>query len=254
MVANPKLEALLPFVRGNMGLIFTNDDLAKVRTVVTEYKVPAGAKAQTIAPTDVFVPPGATGLDPGQTAFFQALNIATKIVKGSIEIVNQVHLIKKGDKITSSAVALLSKLDIKPFFYGIVALSVYENGSVYPAEVLDITPADLLAKFMNGVDKLRALSLAAKWPSELTLSFQIASGFRKLLALSLATNYQFKESEAFLKSAATAAAAPAAAAPAAAAGKKDDPKGGKPKDEPKKPKDEPKEEEEDGDLGLGLFG
>jgi len=252
MVANPKLEALLPFVRGNMGLIFTNDDLSKVRTVVTEYKVPAGAKAQTIAPTDVFVPPGATGLDPGQTAFFQALNIATKIVKGSIEIVNQVHLIKKGDKITSSAVALLAKLDIKPFFYGIVALSVYENGSVYPAEVLDITQADLLAKFMSGVDKLRALSLAAKWPSELTLSFQIASGFRKLLALSLATNYTFKESEAFLKSAATAAAAPAAAAPAA----KDDKKG-KPdaKEASKKPpKEEPKEEEEDADMGLGLFG
>jgi len=126
---------------------------------------------------------------------------------------------------------------------------------VYPAEVLDITQADLLAKFMNGVDKLRALSLAAKWPSELTLSFQIASGFRKLLALSLATTYTFKESEAFLKSAATAAAAPAAAAPAAAAGK-DDKKGGKDdkKGAAKAPKEEPKEEEEDGDMGLGLFG
>jgi large subunit ribosomal protein LP0 len=254
LVGNPKLEALLPFVRGNMGLIFTNDDLAKVRTIVTEYKVPAGAKAGTLAPSDVFVPPGATGLDPGQTAFFQALNIATKIVKGSIEIVAQVHLIKKGDKITSSAVALLAKLDIKPFFYGITALSVYENGSVYPAEVLDITQEDLLGRFMNGVSKLRALSLAAKWPSELTLSFQIASGFRKLLALSLATNYTFKESEAFLKSAATAAAAPAPAAAPAAKGGDDKKKGG---DDKKKEKEKPKEEpveEEDGDMGLGLFG
>lgn len=250
MVANPKLESLLQFVRGNMGLIFTNDDLTKVRTIVTDYKVPAGAKAGTLAPSDVFVPPGPTGLDPGQTGFFQALNIATKIVKGSIEIVAQVHLIKKGDKITSSAVALLSKLDIKPFFYGITALSVYENGSVYPAEVLDITQDDLLGRFMNGVSKLRALSLAAKWPSELTLSFQIASGFRKLLALSLATNYTFKESEAFLKAAATAAAAPAPAAAAKADDKKADKKAdAKPK------KEEPKvEEEEDADMGLGLFG
>jgi len=69
-VANPKLEALLPFVRGNMGLVFTNDDLQKIRQVITEYKVPAGAKSGTFAPTDVFVPPGATGLDPGQTGFF----------------------------------------------------------------------------------------------------------------------------------------------------------------------------------------
>lgn len=252
MVANPKLEALLPFVRGNMGLIFTNDDLSKIRTIVTEYKVPAGAKAGTLAPSDVFVPPGPTGLDPGQTGFFQALNIATKIVKGSIEIVAQVHLIKKGDKITSSAVALLSKLDIRPFFYGIVALSVYENGSVYPAEVLDITQEDLLGRFMNGVSKLRALSLAAKWPSELTIAFQIASGFRKLLALSLATSYTFKESEAFLKAAATAAAAPAAAP--AAADKGDDKKKGGDDKKKEKPKVEEPAEDEDADMGLGLFG
>ncbi len=46
MAANPKLEALLPFVRGNMGLIFTNDDLAKVRSIVTEYKVSGGAASK----------------------------------------------------------------------------------------------------------------------------------------------------------------------------------------------------------------
>jgi len=254
MEKNPRLEALLPHVRGNMGMIFTNDDLAKIRQIVTEYKVPAGAKSGTLAPSDVFVPPGPTGLDPGQTGFFQALNIATKIVKGSIEIVNQVHLIKKGDKVTSSAVALLAKLDIKPFFYGIVALQVYENGSVYPAQVLDITPDELLERFMKGVNTLRALSLAARWPSELTLPFQIASGFRKLLALSLATNYKFKEAEAFEKAAASGAAAPKAAPAAAKKDDKKDDKKGKPKD---KPKDEPKEDvsadEDDGPGVGGLF-
>jgi len=268
MVGNPKLESLLPFIRGNMGLIFTNDDLAKVRQIVTEYKVPAGAKSGTFAPSDVFVPPGPTGLDPGQTGFFQALNIATKIVKGSIEIVNQVHLIKKGDKISSSAVALLAKLDIKPFFYGIVALQVYENGSVYPADVLDITPDDLLNKFMNGVDKLRAISLAANWPSELTVSFSVAKAFRKLLALSLGTNYQFKESEAFLKAAAAGGGGGGGGggeSKAAAGGKGGDDKkkgGGDDKkkgggDDKKKAKDEPKEaaaeEEDDGVAVAGLF-
>jgi len=254
MEKNPRLEALLPHVRGNMGMIFTNYDLAKIRQIVTEYKVPAGAKSGTLAPSDVFVPPGPTGLDPGQTGFFQALNIATKIVKGSIEIVNQVHLIKKGDKVTSSAVALLAKLDIKPFFYGIVALQVYENGSVYPAQVLDITPDELLERFMKGVNTLRALSLAARWPSELTLPFQIASGFRKLLALSLATNYKFKEAEAFEKAAASGAAAPKAAPAAAKKDDKKDDKKGKPKDKPKdEPKDEPKEDEDDGPGVGGLF-
>jgi len=261
-VANPKLEALLPFVRGNMGLVFTNDDLHKVRQVITEYKVPAGAKSGTFAPTDVFVPPGPTGLDPGQTGFFQALNIATKIVRGTIEIVNQVHLIRKGDKITSSAVALLAKLDIKPFFYGIVVLHVYEHGSVYPASVLDVTQDELLGKFVGAANKLRALSLAARWPSELTLSYHMANGFRKLLALSLATNYKFKEAEALTKAAAAAPAKPAGGGGGDAkekGGDKGKDKGGdkgkgkeKEKEKEKKPDPEPEPEE---DVGVGyLFG
>jgi len=252
LAANPKLEAMLPFVRGNMGLVFTNDDLQKVRQVITEFKVPAGAKSGTFAPTDVFVPPGPTGLDPGQTGFFQALNIATKIVRGSIEIVNQVHLIKKGDKITSSAVALLAKLDIKPFFYGIVVQHVYENGAVYPASVLDVTQDELLAKFVGATNSLRALSLSARWPSELTLSYHMASGFRKLLALSLETKYSFKEAEALTK----AAAAPRAAPPAKKdEGKKDGDgkKAGKPDgDKPAKvEKVKPEEPAEDEDVGIG---
>jgi len=245
--ANPKLEGLLPLCRGNMGLVFTNGDLRQIRTAITSFKVPAAAKAGTLAPADVFVPPGPTGLDPGQTGFFQALNIATKIVKGSIEIISQVHLIKPGDKVTSSAVALLAKLDIKPFFYGCVVTHVYEDGSIYPSAVLDISEADLLKKFFNGVGKLTALSLGANWPSQLTLPVYVANAFRKLLAVSAATEYKFDMAEKLLKA---AAAAPKAAAPAPAAA----PAGGK-KEEPKKVEKKPEpEEEEDIGIGGGLFG
>jgi len=250
---NPKLEALLPYIIGNMGMVFTNEDMSQLRTVITSFKVPAGAKTGVTAPDDVFVPAGPTGMDPGQTAFFQALNIATKIARGAIEIINEVHLIKKGDKVTSSAVALLSKLDIKPFFYGVVVHGVYEDGSIFPVAVLDITQDDILAKFLNGVSQLTALSLAAGWPSQLTLPHYFANGFKKLLALSLAGVYSFKEADEFSKK---AAAAPkvVAAAPA----KADDKKGGKDdkKKEDKKKKEEeekPAEEEEDvGGVG-GLF-
>jgi large subunit ribosomal protein LP0 len=260
-VANPKLEGLLPFVRGNMGLVFTNDDLKKVRNIIVEFKTPAAAKSGTTAPTDVFVPAGPTGMDPGQTGFFQALNIPTKIVKGAVEIISEVHLIKAGDKVTSSAVALLGKLNIQPFFYGIKVFNCYEAGSVYPSHILDITEADLFAKFFNGVSKLTALSLAARVPNALTLPVYLANGFRKLLALSQSTSYKFKEADDFFaKGAAAAKAAPAAAAaaPAAAAGK-DAAKGkdagkGKPAEKPKK-EEAPPEEEDDGlGGGLDMFG
>jgi large subunit ribosomal protein LP0 len=255
IAANPKLEALLPCVRGNMGLIFTNGDLAKIRGIVTSNKVPAAAKSGTIAPVDVYVPAGPTGLDPGQTSFFQALNIATKIARGSIEIVANVHLIKKGDKVTSSAVALLGKLDIKPFFYGIIVTDVYENGSMYPVDILDITQAQLMDKFFGGVRRVAAIGLAIGYPTEASIGHTVASGFKKLLALSQSTGFDFAEAKAFFS---RAAAAPApSSAPAPSGGddkKKGGDKGGKKEKEVEKAA-EPVEEEEEVAGGFGgLFG
>jgi len=252
--SNPALEALLPFVRGNIGFVFTNSDLNAVRKIILENKVPAAAKQGSIAPIDVFVPPGPTGLDPGQTAFFQALNISTKIARGSIEIINQVHLIKTGEKVSSSHVALLSKLNINPFFYGIRVTHVYENGTVYGAEVLDLTKDDLRAKFFAGVRKIAALSLAIGYPTAASVPHVLGGAFRKLLYVSAASGYEFKEAKMFLE-AASSAPAPAAEKKAEApkaGGKAEAPKGGKGK---KEEVVEEKEEEEDDGGGMGgLFG
>ncbi|PIA59352.1 hypothetical protein AQUCO_00400322v1 [Aquilegia coerulea] len=89
---------LIPLLVGNVGLIFTKGDLKEVSEEVAKYKVGAPARVGLVAPIDVVVPPGNTGLDPSQTSFFQVLNIPTKINKGTVEIITPVELIKKGDK------------------------------------------------------------------------------------------------------------------------------------------------------------
>ena len=50
----------------------------------------------------------------------QALNIPTKINRGTVEIVSDVALITKGEKVGGSEATLLAKLGIKPFSYGLV--------------------------------------------------------------------------------------------------------------------------------------
>jgi len=247
-----KYEALLPLMRGNVGLVFTNDDLKSIRKLITENKRPAPARVGVVASNDVHVPSGPTGLDPGQTSFFQALNIATKIVKGTIEIINAVHLIKKNDKVTASHVALLGKLNILPFFHGFQVFSVYEDGFVYSAEVLDISNEDLLGKFFAGVSKVAAISLAIGFPTLAALPHYVNNTFKKMVSIALATDINFEqvkklkdllsnpEALAAAQAAAAASSAPAAsatAAPAAAA---------------KKVEEKPKEES-GGDLGFSLF-
>ena|SRR5271156_1979542 len=67
----PDYERLLPYVKGNVGFVFTNKDLKEVREKITANRVAAPARAGAIAPLDVFIPAINTGLDPSKTSFFQ---------------------------------------------------------------------------------------------------------------------------------------------------------------------------------------
>eukprot|EP00274_Cyanoptyche_gloeocystis_P002496 CAMPEP_0196651668 /NCGR_PEP_ID=MMETSP1086-20130531/688_1 /TAXON_ID=77921 /ORGANISM="Cyanoptyche gloeocystis , Strain SAG4.97" /LENGTH=324 /DNA_ID=CAMNT_0041981785 /DNA_START=92 /DNA_END=1066 /DNA_ORIENTATION=- len=250
---NPDLEKFLPYVKGNVGFIFTNRDLKDIRDRILANKVGAPAKAGSIAPCDVFVPAGGTGMDPSQTSFFQALNIATKINKGQVEIVNPVHLVKKGEKVGSSEATLLTKLNINPFSYGLVVLSVYDNGSVFTPEGLDITEDDLLKKFQSGLATITAFSLGASFPTAVAVPHVIMNGYKNVLSVALATGYSFPRADKLKEllsdpakmAALAAAAAASSAAPAAAAA-------APAKEEKKEEKKEEPEEEED--FGLDLFG
>merc|ERR1711983_380294 len=159
---NPDLERLLPFIKMNVGFVFTKEDLIEVRDMLLANKVRAPAKAGALAPVDVVVPAQNTGMGPEKTSFFQALAIPTKITKGTIEIIKDVDIIKAGDRVGMSEATLLNMLKISPFSYGLVISKVYDSGSVFDPEILDITDADLLAKFSSGVRNVAALSLAIK--------------------------------------------------------------------------------------------
>jgi len=211
------LACLIPLVRGNVGFVFTNADMGTIRDLVVENKVPAAARPGVIAPVDVFIPAGPTGLDPGQTPFFQALNIGTKISRGAIDIINKVHLIQAGEKVSPSAVALLGKLDVKPFFFGITVKMVYNDGSTFSPDVLDLTDAILIGSFFQSVNAVAALSLEVGIPTLASVRHSFINGFKKILAVSLATEYTFEEAQIFKDFLAdpSAFAAPAAeAAPA----------------------------------------
>jgi large subunit ribosomal protein LP0 len=239
---NPNLETLLPFVRGNIGFVFSKDDLSAVKKVISENKVAAPAKAGAIAPCDVVVPAGNTGLEPTQTSFFQALNIGTKINKGQIEISNNVNLIKTGDRVGASEAGLLAKLNIKPFAYGLAIKNVWDNGAVYGPEVLELTDEAIVSKFNNGVKNIAALGLAIGYPTVASLPHSVIRGYKNVLAISLGTEYSIPQAEKIKNALANpGAAAPAAAAPAA-----------KKEEAPKK--EEKKESSEEDVGGFGLFG
>ena len=186
--AHPEWEAIVPYMVGNIGFIFTMGDLEPLEKVISEYVKPAAAKAGVIAPCSCVIPKGPTGLDPAQTSFFQALNIATKINKGSIELINDTTVIKEGTKVGSSEAALLAKLGVKPFEYGLAIKYLYEGG-VFPLDVLKIDDAVLMGIFAQGVGQVAALSLGTGYPTEACFPHWIAAGVKNALAVALEVGY-----------------------------------------------------------------
>lgn len=173
---NPGLEKLLPHIHENIGFVFTTGDLNEIRESISKNVVEAPAKAGAIAPISVTIPKQNTGLGPEKTSFFQALSINTKITRGTIEILSDVNLINKGDKVGPSEAALLGMLKIYPFTYGLILRQVYDQGSVYSPDVLDITPEDVLSKFLSGARNVAAVSLQIGYPTVASAPHSLVNG------------------------------------------------------------------------------
>merc|ERR1712025_976921 len=104
---------------------------------------------------------------------------------GTIEILNDLQLIVKDEKVGASEAALLGMLKIRPFHYGLVCLNVYDEGSVYHPDVLDIQPEDLIKRFLSGVSNIAAVSLAMGYPTVASVPHSIVAGFKNVAAVCL---------------------------------------------------------------------
>ncbi|KAK5990373.1 60S acidic ribosomal protein P0 [Cladobotryum mycophilum] len=196
----PEYERLLPFVKGNVGFVFTNGDLKDIRDKVLANRVAAPARAGAVAPSDVWIPAGNTGMEPGKTSFFQALGVPTKIARGTIEITTDLKLVEAGSKVGPSEATLLNLLNISPFTYG-----------------MGISQEQLLKTFSQCITTIASLSLALSFPTLPSVIHSVVNNYKKVLAVAIETEYSWPEIEE-LKDRIANPDAYAAAAPAAGSG------------------------------------
>jgi len=246
LAENPQYERLLPHIKGNIGFVFTADDLKEIRSIIVANKVAAPARAGAFAPKDVSVPAGNTGMEPGKTSFFQALGIPTKIARGTIEIVSDIKVVTAGTRVGSSEATLLNMLNISPFTYGMTVVQIYDQGNAFSPSVLDVDEKELVDRFLSGIKLIAALSLALQYPTIVSVTHSLVNSYKNLLAIALATEYTFEGAEKAKEYLANPEAfAAATTAPAAETAAAEAPK------EEAKPAEE--EAESDEDMGFGLF-
>ncbi|XP_020266111.1 60S acidic ribosomal protein P0-like [Asparagus officinalis] len=112
-----------------------------------------------------------------------------------VEIITPVKMIKKGDKVGSSKVTLLAKLGIRSFSYGLVVLSVCDNGSIFSREVLNLIEDSLIDKFTPGVSMIALLSLALSYPTIAPTPYMFIDVYKNVLDVTVDTEYTFIQVE-----------------------------------------------------------
>lgn len=154
-------------------------------------------------------------------------------------------LLKTGERVPASAAALLGKLNIKPFAYGLELTKVYDGGDFYSAAVLEITDEDMETSIGASIQNLAAVCLAANYPTLASVPHSIINAYKEnVLALGvMLEEYTFPQAEKVKEILANPEAFAAAAAPAAAAGGAAPAAAAAP---------EPEESEEE-DMGFDLF-
>ncbi|KAJ7828302.1 hypothetical protein B0H13DRAFT_2680165 [Mycena leptocephala] len=138
----PQFEHLLPHVKGNIGFAFTAGDLKEVREIITTNKVAAPGHAGAFAPKDI-----------------TALQIPTKIARGTIEIVADIKVVVIGTPVGQSEATLLNMLNISLFTYSMSDVQIFDKGNAFSPSVLDVDESELIDRFMSGIKTIAALSL-----------------------------------------------------------------------------------------------
>jgi large subunit ribosomal protein LP0 len=178
-------------VKYNVGMVFTKGDLGEVRDIIVKNKVCCAAKAGQIAPIDVIIRKGKTGLEPTQTSFLQTLNIASKINKGTIEILNDVKIITKGAKVGSSEATLLSKLKITPFFFEMRPVHIFEGGQLFGIEILEMKESKLIEGLGEGYMKVTAFCMGLEMGCGGGIPYYLKDGFRNVCGVSEGMGFSF---------------------------------------------------------------
>ncbi len=255
------LEELANKIDGSSALLFTDMDPIDLATIFRKNRIRSAARAGDIAPEDILVSAGNTGLAPGPILqeLQESLKLQTKIQAGTVWIREDHVTHKKGDPIDLKAALLLARLGIEPIQIMLDFYAAWQDGQIIPKEVLQLDVEAKKKEIVDAQSAALALAVAIGVVTEETAKYILQRAVREAHALVLKSpDFIPGCEEVFIQKAVREATAveaaafggPAEGAPAAAAEKK----GAAPAKEEKAPEEEKKKEEKLGEGLAGLFG
>ena len=169
------IKQLKKQIKNNVAILFSDMDCFDLALDLSKNKSPAKAKAGQLAPKDIEVEEGLTNLVPGPAiSELGNLGIEIQIEKGKIYIKKPKIIVKKGDRISTSAADIMSKLDIKPFSIWFVPLCAFDTREKKLYLNIEIDKEKTLGRLKEDFRKALAFAVEIKYLSKDTIKFLIA--------------------------------------------------------------------------------
>ena len=180
------VEELTQYVAGQVALIGTNDNPFGLFKQLEASKTPAPINAGEVAPNDVVIPEGDTGVDPGPfVGELQTVGAAARIQDGSIMVTEDSQVLEEGEVVDDDLANVLTELGIEPKEVGLDLKGVYSEGVLFEPEELEIDVDEYTADIQSAAAAARNLSINAEYPTAATAGTLLAkaSGEAKSVGL-----------------------------------------------------------------------
>ncbi len=192
--ARPELGVLVEYMEGPIALIFSDMNAFKLYNTIKRIKSKAPVKAGQVALNDIIVPAGDTGLPPGPAlGDLKAAGINAKIEGSTIKVMKDSLVAKEGQVVSETVANALNKLGIKPVEIFLRVRAVYEDGTVFTPDVLDISEEETIAKIQTAYTNAFNLAVNSGYPTTETIEALIVKAFSSARNLSIESAFPTKE-------------------------------------------------------------
>jgi len=181
-------------VTGSKVLIFTRMNPFELILFLNKNKVRVPAKGGDVASSEIMIPAGNTGLQPGPViSEFNEAKVPTRIEGGSIFVAKDTVVAEKGEVVSTKTASLLSKLGMKPMEAGLSLSYAYDNGMVLGPNELAFNLDRMKADFSSAARLAFGVAVEANIMLPETAPVMISKAYRQAVAVSVEAGFLTKE-------------------------------------------------------------
>jgi large subunit ribosomal protein L10 len=186
-------------VSGQAAIIVTDVNPFALFKEIKATRTNAPAKGGETAAHDIEVQAGETPFKPGPiVGELQKAGIPAAIQEGKVVIKSDKVLVHAGEKISKELARMLSRLEIYPIELGLNLHAVYENGSIYRPDVLDIDMDRFMGQLRTASLGAIGIAMETGWVNATTIRPLLTKAYRSAYTLAVEKNIYTKETMAQL--------------------------------------------------------